>query len=301
MSLTPPKRQGILIGFLLLGFLILGISTGIAQLAAGRITPLLGLWTALVIIFIPLVLLVIYRLYGLMNATYVLNRDGFFLRWGLASDEIPLEKIREIVPLNKISDGLRPKPGFWWPGCIVGSLAVENVGFFEFFSSTPSTRSAVIILENRNLVISPPHVDDFIQTFHDVVRLGSLEEIPEKTTRPNFFSAQLWSDALARALIISGLITILSLLAYISIQLGTLPDTVPFGFDSNGTPNPLVPAAQLIILPLVGGFFWLIDLIMGAWLFRSKKNQPVAYIVWGLSILVGGLLWGAVLQLIRAA
>jgi len=301
MSLYPPKRQGIFIGFLLLGILILGISTGITQLAAGRITPLLGFWTALFIIFIPLVLLVIYRLYGLMNATYLLNRDGFFLRWGLAIDEIPLEKIREIVPMNKISDGLRPKPGFWWPGCVVGTLVVENLGFFEFFSSTSSSRSVVIALENRNLVISPPSVDDFIQTFHDVVRLGSLEEIPERTARPNFFSAQLWSDTLARSMIIIGLVTFLSLLAYISIQVGVLPNTVPFGFDANGNPNPLVPAAQLIILPLVGGFFWLIDLIMGAWLFRRKKNQPVAYIVWGLSILAGGLLWGAVLQLIQAA
>jgi hypothetical protein len=301
MSLSPPRRQGILIGLFLLGFLLLGMSAGIAQLAAGRITPLLGLWTALVILCIPLALLVIYRLYGLINATYVLNRDGFFLRWGLASDEIPLEKIRDVVPLNKISEGLRPKPGIWWPGCVVGTHADENLGFFEFFSSTPSSRSAVIALENRNLVISPPNVDDFIQTFHDVARLGSLEEIPEKTARPNFFSAQLWSDTLARSLIIIGLIMLLSLLAYISFQVGTLPDVVPFGFNSDGNPDHLVPAAQLIILPLVGGFFWLIDLVMGAWLFRRKKNQPVAYIVWGMSILVGGLLWGAVLQLIRAA
>jgi len=301
MSLSPPRRQGILIGLFLLGFLLLGMSAGITQLAAGRITPLLGLWTALVILCIPLALLVIYRLYGLINATYVLNRDGFFLRWGLASDEIPLGKIRDVVPLNKISDGLRPKPGIWWPGCVVGIHAVENLGIFEFFSSTPSSRSAVIALEKRNLVISPPNVDDFIQTFHDVARLGSLEEIPEKTARPNFFSAQLWADTLARSLIIIGLIMLLSLLAYISFQVGTLPDVVPFGFDGDGNPDHLVPAAQLIILPLVGGFFWLIDLVMGAWLFRRKNNQPVAYIVWGMSILVGGLLWGAVLQLIQAA
>ncbi|MCH7587715.1 MAG: hypothetical protein IIC78_06735 [Chloroflexi bacterium] len=301
MSLYPPKRQGILFGLALLGFLILGLSTGIGQLATGLITPLLGLWTALVIICIPLLLIVIYRLYGLINATYVLNRDGFFLRWGLASDEIPLEKIRDIVPLNKISAGLRPKPGFWWPGCVIGSRAIENLGLFEFFSSAPSSRSVVISLENRNLVISPPNMDDFIQTFHDVVRLGSLEEIPEKTARPNFFSAQLWSDILARVLIIFGLITFLSLLAYISIQMGALPDVVPFGFDADGNPDPLVPAARLIILPLVGGFFWVIDLIMGAWLFRNKNNRPVAYIIWGLSIVVGGLLWGAVLQLMQAA
>ena len=301
MPHPPPKRQGILIGLFLLGSLIFGISTGTAQLAAGRITPLLGLWTALVIICIPLAILVIYRLYGLLNASYVLNRDGFFLRWGLASDDIPLEKIRDIFPLIEISDDLRPKAGIWWPGCVVGSRDVENLGFFEFFSSSSSARSIVIALEDRNLVISPSNRADFIQTFHEVVRLGTLEEIPEKTIRPNFFSAQLWSDALARSLIMMGLITLLSLLAYLSVQVGTLPEVVPFGFDANGNPDPLVPPAQLIILPLVGGFFWLIDLIVGAWLFRRKENKPIAYIVWGMGILVGGLIWGAVLQLIQAA
>jgi hypothetical protein len=264
------------------------------------VTPLLGLWTTLIVIATPLTFVVGYRLYGLLTAKYILNRDGFYLRWGLATDQIPLASIRNFETGTESIGSLRPRFGLWWPGNVVGVRDVDGIGSCEFFATTTSQDTLLISLDSHNLIISPPNIDDFMQSFQEVVQLGSLEEIPEIRHRPVFFSATLWADRLARTLILLGVGTIIALLAYLSIRVPNLPAYVPFGFDPEGIPDLIVPPTQLLLLPLAGGVFWLVDLILGAWLYRREENQKVAYVLWGMGVLLGVLLWGAVIQLIIA-
>ena len=80
-----------------------------------------------------------------------------------------------------------------------------------------------------------------------------------------------------------------------------LDRNVPFGFDENGVPDLFVPPPRLLILPLAGGALWVADLVIGSWLYRIEQNRPIAYLVWGMGVILVSLLWGAMINLIAAS
>lgn len=300
MNFKPPRAIGLVIGSMLLAISLGGIGYSLYQIASRPVSPTLGIWTSLAVICFPAALFLIYRLYGLLTCEYIFNRDGFYLRWGISTDQIPIAAIISISLQTEYPSIKRPKIGFWWPGCMVGEIHSERFGLAEFFATSRPDKNVVIHLPQRLLVISPPDVSDFIQSFNEVVQMGSLEDIPERSQRPDFFSARLWVDRNARGLILLGLLLILILLAYLAYRVFDLPPLVPFGYDHRGLPDLFVPPARLLLLPLVGGAFWLADLLVGAWLYRRDQNRPIAYMVWALGVLLGGLLWVAVINLITA-
>lgn len=301
MNFRPPRTIGLIIGCLLLVILLAGIAFSVTQLASETVSPFLGIWTSLVVISLPLTILVGYRLYGLQTARYILNRDGLYLRWGASTDQIPIALIKKVLVQTHYPSVTRPRFGIWWPGCMVGQIQSEKHGLIEFFAASNSNGNVIIQLSDRIIVISPPDVPGFIEAYSEIVRMGSLEEIPELTQRPDFFSARLWEDRYARVLIVVGLVLILALLAFLAFRVFSLPSLVPFSFDHNGVPDLFVPPTRLLLLPLAGGGFWLADLVVGSWLYRRDRNRPIAYLVWGMGVLLVSMLWGAVINLITTS
>ncbi|NIS81849.1 MAG: hypothetical protein GTO14_16935 [Anaerolineales bacterium] len=288
-------------GFLVLVVLLGAILLGVLQLATATFSAWIILWVSLPVVAVPLALLVGYRLYGLLTARYRLDRDGFYLMWGLNSEQVPLASIRRLQAGSDIAPNLRPRLGLWWPGCLVGHREIEGVGQIEFFATTAANGIVVLHLEDRSLAISPPDPEGFHQSFTAAMRMGSLEPIPERSLRPDFTSTRLWNDLPARVLIITGMLIPLFLLGYLAVRAPSMPSQVPFGFDLTGAPNTLAPPGRLLLLPMIGGLCWLVDLVAGVWLYRREQDRILAYVMWTTAALVGGLLWGATLQLLAAA
>jgi hypothetical protein len=186
----------------------------------------------------------------------------------------------------------------WWPGYVYGSREVDGEGVVEFFATTGTQGLIVLSAGERLLAISPPDLEAFQQAFVDATRLGSLEPIPTLSQRPEFVFSDLWNDRLARVLVLIGLALPLFLLGYLVFRVPSLPARVPFGFDTTGAPNPLAPPGRLLLLPMIGGLCWIADFAVGAWLYRQSKDRPLAYAMWGIAIVIGGLFWGATLQLL---
>jgi hypothetical protein len=300
MIAKPPILRGLLIGGILFILLLGGIILGILQITNGELTPLLGVWVTIVVLGTPLLLMVVYRLFGLITARYVLDRDGFYLRWGFSVEQVPIASMDKMIRGDEMPVNINPPFVFCWPGCIVGQKKVEGFGLVEFFATRPIHQQLFIPLKGKSLMISPSDIETFHQSFLEAAQLGSLEEIPSVSVRPDFFSARLWADRVARILILSGLILNLCLLGYLGFRIDHLPESVPFGFDSAGLPDTFVRPSQLLLLPLVGSFYWLVDLVVGVWLYRLERDRQVAYVVWFTGTLLGGLLWGAVLHLLSA-
>jgi hypothetical protein len=128
--------------------------------------------------------------------------------------------------------------------------------------------------------------------------MGSLESIPAVSQRPDFILARMWNDVRARILVLSGIAVSLLLFGYLALQANTLPESVPFGFDPLGNPDPFAPPGRLLILPMIGVFCWFLDLLTGAWVYRSNDDRHLAYAIWTTSLIVSGLLWGATLHLL---
>jgi hypothetical protein len=290
--------MGLLVGGSFLVILLALIILSVVQLTTATISAWLILWVTLPLVSVPLALLVIYRLYNLLTACYRLDRDGFYLTWGLITEQVSLAEITLMRAADEMAPGLRPNRGLWWPGYVFGSREVEGEDLVECFATTGSQGMIVLSAGERLLAISPPDLEAFQQAFVDATRLGSLEPIATLSQRPDFVFSDLWNDRLAQVLVVMGLALPLLLLGYLALRVPTLPGIVPFGFDTTGSPNPLAPPGRLLLLPMIGGLCWIADFTVGAWLYRQARDRPLAYAVWGVAILVGGLFWGATLQLL---
>jgi hypothetical protein len=298
MVFIPPRARGLILGVLLL-LLLVGITgLGLFQLGNSPISPVIVVWVLMPLVGLPLSLVVAFRLYGLLTARYRLDRDGFYLVWGPASEQIPLSKVVGVGPPEQAVATLRPGLGLWWPGCVVGRIRSTDGQMIEFFATGLADRLVLVNTESGSLAVSPPDPEAFSQAFVDATRMGSLEQIQAVSRRPDYFSSRMWNDRLARWLLLAGLILDLLLLGFLAVRAPALGGSVPFGFDPAGIPGPMVPPGRLLLLPLIAGLCWLGDLALGAWLYRRKPEKPIAYAVWTSAVVVGGLFWGATLQLL---
>jgi len=300
MDFIPPRRIGIIIGGLQLGVVLAAVIFSVYQLATAPVSAWVILWVTLPLIGVPFMLLVSYRLYGLLTSHYRLDRDGFNLTWGVAVEQIPLASITSIKPAVEVAPGFRPRRSLWWQGCIVGRKKIEDVGTVDFFATTDLQGIVIVSAGERLLAISPPDLEAFHQAFIDATRMGSLEPIPAFSQRPDFIFAHLLTDTAAKVLILIGLSLPLLLLGYLAVRVPSLPPLVPFGFEPTGAPGLLAPPGRLLLLPMISGLCWLANLAVGAWFYRRAEDRHLAIAVWAVVLLVGGLFWGAALQLLAA-
>ena len=310
MNFAPRRTLGLLLGFLGLAILIGAIAVSIAQLGQGLISPTSLLWIVLLLVALPLALLVLNRLFGLITASYRVDRDGFYIRWGISYEQIPLDLISEVRPrletippgepnAGEVGEPGRPRLGFWWPGCLVGSVNSNLGGEVEFFATTGQLL-IVRSLSERTFAISPQDVEAFHGAILSATRMGSLEAIPERSVRADFLVTRVWGDRLARSLILIGFLLPILLFGALVVVAPSLPELVPFGFGLSGQPSPLVPPGRLLLLPMIAGLIWIADLLVGAWFYGDEGDRPVAYALWGSAIAAGALLAGAAWQLITA-
>jgi hypothetical protein len=298
MDFVPQRRIGILIGSILLLVLVAISILGLVILGSQQISLAIVIWVAMPLVCVPLALLVIYRLYALATVRYRLDREGFYLVWGLANEQAPISAVERIIPGTQLGAKLNPGFGLWWPGCVAGRRRVADVGPVEFFSTAGPDKMVVVDFGDRALAISPGDLEAFQQTFLDATRMGSLEPIPAISRRPDLALTRLWGDRAARLLVPLGMLVWLALLGYLGFMAPRLPAEVPFGFDALGQPLAYVPPGRLLLLPMIGGISWLADIFLGAWLFRRMAERRLAYIVWAMPMLQGGILWMATIQML---
>lgn len=301
MIVKPPKLLGSILGVLVLLFFSIPALVSLYMLMNSTLSVWMVLWVLLPMICIPLAVLAAYRLYGLMTAAYRLDRNGLYIRWGFSEERLPIQSIDSVTPLERemIVSGY-PRT-FRWPGLIVGVGELEGGTPLEFFASTGMDKMILVRSEYGALAISPARADEFLEHFRIALRSGPLEQWRHYSRRPNFVLARLWSDPWARALILIGALLPLSLLAFLALKAPSLPEQVPFGFDTRGAPQTLAPPGRLLLLPLSAGLCWLADLVLGWWSYRRDDLKVLAYLMWSFSLLVGALFWGATLHLIAAA
>lgn len=301
MLFTPPRARGLLLGGLILVLLLGATALGVLELASAAVSPLTTLWVSLPIVATPLSAAVVYRLYGLLTASYRIDRNGFRLRWGLAGEEMPLAAVDSLRAASQVPGEVRVPRGWGWPGSVIGRGTVEGLGVVEFFATVRDERLLLLSGAGKTLAISPADPKAFVAAYVEANRLGSLQPIGTRSLRPNFFLARLWSDRLGTGLILAGLGLPLLQLGFLALRVPGLPAQVPFGFNPLGVPGPWVPPGRLLLLPLVAGLCWLADVAVGAWLYRREAERPLAYGVWATAVAVGVLLWGAGLSLLAAA
>ncbi len=279
----PPRN----IGVLLQGGLMLALGgAGVyffyrATQDPSGINFLLDMLIALVL-FAPLPVLA-YRLYALVNAVYILRREGLMIRWGLRREDIPLDSIEWMRPANEIGFRL-PLPWLRWPGALIGRRSVAELGLVEYLGSHQG-HLILVATPGRVFAISPQDTKGFMAAFRRVNELGSLTPIEAQSVYPSVFIGRVWEDPLARWLILGGFITGVILLAGAALAMPGL-ETIQWV-----EPGSTAPGERLLLLPVLNGLIWLFNLVVGTLLYRRGEDQRLAaYLLWGTSGLTGVLL-----------
>jgi hypothetical protein len=291
-SFKPPRSRGLLFHGLII--LVLGATSALAFMF-GLNQKIGGYFVLLLLIslllFAPLPY-IIYRAYALSQASYRLGRDGLRLRWGLRAEDIPLPDVEWVRRSTELAADL-PLPRLSWPGSILGSVKVQDLGPMEYLAST-TENLLLVATPKRVYAISPEDPDTFLQSFQRTLELGSLTPLSSISVLPAAYLARVWSNKTAQILIISGFV--LNLLLFMGVSL-LIPNrqSVSLGFYPNGAPLPSGPAAQMLLLPILGTFIYLTDLTAGMFFFRREKYYPIAYLAWGSSTATAALLILAVL------
>lgn len=245
------------------------------------------------LLFIPLPL-IIYRGYALLNARYIIERDGLRLRWGLRAEDIPLPEIEWVRPAADLAYQL-PLPRLSTPGAITGTLTVPDLGPVEFMASERATM-LLLATPRRVYAISPKDPAEFVHAFRDATEMGSLTPIGAFSARPAAFLRGVWSNRAARWMLVAAAALLAALFILVTLLIPGLSQ-VSLGFDAANQPFEPVPPGQLLLLPILGILTFIVDLIGGLFFYRWEGQRPVAYLLWAGAIITLALLLIAVLFL----
>jgi hypothetical protein len=233
------------------------------------------------VFFLPLPLLG-YRFYALLSARYIVEREGLRLRWGLRAEDIPLPEI-EWVRLASDLPFSFPLPRLTWPGAMLGTRNVNELGIVEFLASG-SENLTLVATPERVYALSPSDPKGFIRAVQAANELGSLIPFTPFSTQPALFLRRIWQDRLARWLILIAVLLNIGLFVMVSLTI-PIRSSISIGFDTAGNPMPPGPPQMLLLFPILAGFSLIIDLILGLFFYRSDNQRPAAYLILGSMML----------------
>jgi hypothetical protein len=294
----PPRRNGILVqGFIALFLSIIGVfGLWQASLAESGPTFLVYLLAALLAIaFIPVL---IYRMYALQRARYSLARDGISLYWGLRREDIPIDHVNGVKPVDQNEAALR-KPLIRIPGAVLGVQPQADGTAVEFLAAR-ETNLVMIVTAERSFAISPANPLEFMHMYRKLAEYGSLAPIQSVSDYPTFLLSRSWADRPARVLLISSALLALGLILWVSLSIPTHPQ-ISLQVNTEISPEELVPGIRLLLLPVLNTFFFITDLLLGLFFYRRTDTKSLGYLMWASSVLTSLLFFGAVNYILQAS
>jgi hypothetical protein len=284
----------------------------------------------------------LYRAFALYKASYQLEPDGIRLNWGLRVEEIPIDAILWVRQVEELVPAVRPAglalqeepqadvvpqkvgnreavtpalplPWARWPGAVLGRRRLANGEWIEFLAAT--SRGLVLIATPGKLyAVSPENPAEFRKAYQRLAEQGALTSLPPRSLYPSFLLARVWYDLPARSLLAAGLALSLVLLVWVGLAAPGL-EQVSLGFNPDGGLREPVPSVQLMLLPLLSLFFFLLDLLLGLFFYRrdgdyaptialrSGASLPLghvlAYLLWSSQVLTGLVFIFALFFLLR--
>jgi len=225
----------------------------------------------------------VYRAYSLLHADYHLDRDSLAIKWGLRVEDIPLTDIEFIRSSDDLTTPL-PLPSLPMPGGLIGMRRHPDLGVVEFLAAD-SKKLLLVATAKRVFVISPENPAALTQTFARATEMGSLTPTESKSVYPSFVVTQAWASGVARYLWLTTLFLNLGLFVWTSLVIPTIP-RVALGPQFAGSELATVPSSQLIIFPVASLLLSVVGWVAGLYFYRWEKERPLAFIVWGSSMVM---------------
>jgi hypothetical protein len=239
---------------------------------------------------------IIYRIYALQRARYILARDGISIYWGLRREEIPINMVNWVGSADQNRMKLS-KPLVRLPGAILGIQTQPDGKPIEFLAAR-DTHLVLIVTPEKIYAISPANEIEFMQTYHRLSEFGSLAPIASISDYPTALLARSWADRPARILMVSSIVLALGLILWVSLTLPTHSVTT-LRLNPDGSVVELVPGIRFLLLPVINSFLFVVDMLLGLFFYRRADTRSLSYLMWASSSLTSLLFSGAVFFILR--
>lgn len=283
----PDRKQGIILHGILLVILVLMMGMSLWAATGWAEGSLFVIFMILIVILTALIPFVLYRGYALINARYILERDGLRIRWGLRTEDIPLTNIEWLRRSNESGYTIQT-PVLAWSGAILGEKHSESLGTIEFIASDVA-KIILVAIPGKVYAISPQNPRDFELAFQRTFEMGSLFPIESLSTRPAAFVQQVLKDKFAKYLVPLN-IGLTLLLWLVSGFIIANHQQLPLGFSPQGQPLDMVPSQQLLLIPILGLFVLVMNSILGLFFFRRIEYFQISYLLWSGGVITPILL-----------
>ncbi len=288
-------QRGWRIGLALMVLLVLLAVGGIVAIA---LLPL-SFWTFVLGIGILVTLIVAartgYLLWGLVHATYEMDRNAMIVHWGSTRHQIPMSAVRAVLSGADLAE-LRMRPGLRWPGHFVGYGEATGIGEVLFYATTPPTEQVIVRTGEMAYAISPVDQEAFLQAFRERLEMGPTQDVEEETTYPTFLDWSIWRDRFAWITLVGSAVLLVLLVGLLLWRYPYLPTEIAMRFSPGGDALLVAEASRIFYLSFLGIIFLLINGVLG--LFLYTRERIAAYFLWsGLLALEVGL-WAAVISIL---
>jgi hypothetical protein len=296
MHYQPPRALGLLVGILLTlwsgSIAVLLANGGIAaDNGVAVFVTFLGatVASALAVVFA-------FWTYSLATLSYLLDRNGLVITWGLTKQIIPLRAIRRLVPASSV--GVPRIKGVSWWGHHVGQGEVGQVGTVLFYSTHQATEQVLYVMTyERNYAISVEDPDAFAREVVVRQELGPTAEVTHHVERTGASLESFWADPRARWLAAAALAGLALVWAQVALRYGSLPETLALHFPTN---DPVVaPGGREAILELprtatvLLGVNLVLGVILHAW------DRMAGYVLFAAAVAIQAAIFAAIAIALR--
>lgn len=291
----PPRQRGFIlhIGALLLNLAVVGffILQALSQQEQGFFILYLALG---VITFFPIPVIA-YRLFALIRSRYTIDREGIGIQWGLREEVIPMGDIEWVRLADDLALDL-PHPPISVQGAVLGIRSHRDLGQVEFIASDAS-HLLLIAARNRVYAISPKDYRGFLNVFSRSAEMGSIAPISVKSSSGSFLFTALLKDKVSRMLILSGIFLSVVLLIASSLLI-PLRENIPLGFNPIDQSAEGSPSERLLLLPVLSLLMLVIDISLGAYLYRKEGFRLASYLAFSATLILPISFFGILLFLV---
>lgn len=270
MVFQPRRFLGVLVGIALILSLLALDALLLFYLRQNQVSLVFFILVLVVVLSLPLLVLLGYLVYALINLRYQLHRDALTIVWGATRWIIPMGSIEKVVHGQDVGKEIRVR-GVNWPGYLIGHGQAEGIGRILFYATEPLAKQLLVITPTLVYAISPANPDGFLDAFEIRKHMGPLRLVSDKHLEPGFLSWSVWRDRLAHVLLALGLAANLILFAYLCWRYPTLGRAEIF--------EPTIIGLGILILNSSLGIL------------IHHKQRVGAYLLWGGAVVVQLLSW----------
>jgi hypothetical protein len=279
----PDLKTGLWVGVAILVVLALMDVGLLWRVVRGAVSGWTFVCALLVILSLPAMALVGYRIYGLTRLRYEFDRNQLVIHTAGGKQIVPTCNIEHVIDGRETPLNLRMR-SITWPGYFVGEGYAQGVGLVLFYAVTPPQEQAIIVTPTVAYGISIDDMDAFVEVLTTCQELGPSVQVDQTSQESAYVNWDIWRDRLAQGVLLGAIILNLTLFGILLFRYPRLPNLLPLHYDITGSVDRIAPRSAVFALPTIGLITLAANVILGGLFYR--RERIASYMAWSGGALV---------------